>query len=95
MIAGMEASPSMKFVARRLRELRHRHELTQQELAEVADFSQNFLQQIETHRKKEIWVSTVEKLAAAFGLGVHEFLAPEIPQHTKLAKKPRPSRIHK
>jgi len=91
MIAGMN---SLDFIRSRLRELRLRHGLTQQELAEIADFSQNFLQQIESGRKREIWVSTVERLAAAFSLELHEFLAPELPKKTKLAKPPVSSRVH-
>jgi len=85
---------SIDRVRKRLKELRLRHGLTQQELAEVADFSQNFLQQIESGRKKEIWLSTVERLAAAFSVPVHEFLSPEIPKKTCLAKKQVSSRVH-
>ena len=50
-------------VATRTRELRLKHSLTQQELAEIADFSEKLLQQIEVQRKKEICVSTVERIA--------------------------------
>jgi len=85
---------SLDFIRFRIRALRLRHHLTQQELAEIADFSQNFLQQIESGRKKEIWVSTVERLAAAFSLSLHEFFAPEMPTGTKLAKRPVSSRVH-
>jgi len=91
MITGVD---SVDQVRKRLRELRQRHGLTQQELAEIADFSQNFLQQIESGRKKEIWLSTVGRLAAAFSLDVHEFLAPECPKNTRLAKKRYSSRVH-
>ncbi len=91
MIAGVN---SLDFIRQRLRELRLRHQLTQQELAEIADFSQNFLQQIESGRKKEIWVSTVDRLAAAFSLELHEFLAPQVPKSTRLAKKPVSSKVH-
>ena len=79
----------------RLKELRLRHKLTQQELAEIADFSQNFLQQIESGRKKEIWLSTVERLAAAFSLEAHEFLAPACPERSELSKRRISSRVHK
>jgi len=82
-------------VRNRLRELRLIHHLTQQELAEVADFSQNFLQQIEAGRKKEIWLSTVERFAKAFSLEVHEFLAPQCPGNSKLSRKTVSSRVHK
>lgn len=86
---------SVERVATRLRELRLRHGITQQEMAEVADMSQNFVQQIEARRKKEIWLSTVERLAAAFRLELHEFLAPEAPTKTELAKKVPSSRVHR
>jgi transcriptional regulator with XRE-family HTH domain len=86
---------SVERVASRTRELRAKHGLTQQELAEVADFSEKFLQQIEAQRKKEIWVSTVERIAAAFSLELHEFFAPEVPEDSKLAKKVVSSRVHR
>lgn len=86
---------SLDRVRRRLRELRLRHNLTQQELAEIADFSQNFLQQIESGRKKEIWLSTVERLAAAFSLEAHEFLAPKCPEKSRLRRQRISSRVHK
>jgi len=86
---------SVDRVRKRLRELRLKHGLTQQELAEIADFSQNFLQQIEAGRKKEIWLSTVERLAAAFSLEVHEFLAPELPPGSRPSRPRISSRVHK
>jgi transcriptional regulator with XRE-family HTH domain len=86
---------SVERVAIRTRELRLKHGLTQQELAEVADFSEKFLQQIEAQRKKEIWLSTVERLAAAFSLELHEFLGPTIPRKSKPAKKVISSRVHR
>lgn len=78
-----------------MRELRQKHGLTQQELAEVADMSEKFIQQIEAQRKKEIWVSTVERIAEAFSLELHEFLAPEVQGKSKLAKKVPSSRVHR
>ena len=86
---------SVERVAIRTRELRLKHGLTQQELAEVADFSEKFLQQIEAQRKKEIWLSTVERLAAAFSLELHEFLGPTVPRNSKPAKKVISSRVHR
>ncbi|WP_269526434.1 helix-turn-helix domain-containing protein [Coraliomargarita parva] len=86
---------SVERVATRTRELRQKHGLTQQELAEVADMSEKFIQQIEAQRKKEIWVSTVERIATAFGLELHEFFAPDIPENSKLVKKVVSSRVHK
>ena len=86
---------SVERVATRIRELRLKHGLTQQELAEVADFSEKFLQQIEAQRKKEIWLSTVERLATAFSLELHEFLGPTVPKKSMPAKKVVSSRVHR
>lgn len=86
---------SVERVAQRTRELRLKHGLTQQELAEVADMSEKFVQQIEAKRKKEIWVSTVERIASAFSLDLYEFFAPDVPEHSELVKKVVSSRVHR
>ncbi|MBC2596465.1 helix-turn-helix transcriptional regulator [Ruficoccus amylovorans] len=86
---------SVERVAQRSRELRQKHGMTQQELAELADMSEKFLQQIESCRKKEIWVSTVERIARAFSLEAHEFLAPTLPTKSKPVRKVASSRVHK
>lgn len=86
---------SVERVASRTRELRHKHGLTQQELAELADMSEKFIQQIEARRKKEIWVSTVERIATAFSLGLHEFFSPRIPSKSKPAKHVYRSRVNR
>lgn len=86
---------SVERVAIRTRELRQKHGLSQQELAEVADMSEKFLQQIEAQRKKEIWVSTVERIACAFSLELDEFFAPEVPEKSKPAKKVPSSKVHR
>lgn len=92
MIVGMN---STQLVAIRTRDLRLKHALTQQELAELADISEKNVQKIEAGQKKQIWLKTVEQIAEAFGLGVHEFLAPEMPTDTCLPRKVARSRVHK
>lgn len=86
---------SVERVAKRTRELRLAHGLTQQEFAELADMSEKFLQQIESQRKKQIWLSTVEQIANGFELELHEFLAAEAPKTKKLKKKVASSRVHR
>lgn len=54
--------------------------LTQEEVAELAGLTYKHYQSIEAGRKEEIWLSTVEKLAKAFGVGVWELLAPAMPK---------------
>ncbi len=84
MIAGMT---TLKILGLRLKELRVRHDLTQEEFGVISGFSQKHYQQIESGNKKQIWLETVERLAAAYGLEVWQILAPTFPSKTKLAKK--------
>jgi transcriptional regulator with XRE-family HTH domain len=75
---------SLDALASRLRRLRQRHELTQEEFAEAIGLSYKFYQQIEAGRKKQIWLETVERLAAGFGLEAWQLLAPDEPTDTKV-----------
>jgi len=49
----------------KLKQLRLKKGLTQEEFAEKAGFTYKFYQQIEAGRKKQIWVETIDRLAAA------------------------------
>ncbi len=93
-VAKIPASTSLKLLAQRLRELRQRHNLTQEEAAGVCGMSYKFYQQIEANRKKQIWLETVERLASGYRLEAWELLSPSSPKETQLAKKPRSSRVH-
>ena len=88
-IAGVSTLPGLAF---RLRRLRLRHKLTQEQFAETIGLNYKFYQQIEAGRKKQIWLETVERLAAGFGLDAWQLLAPEEPAHTtisNLGKEPK------
>lgn len=67
----------LSFLSTRLRRLRMERELSQEEFAEKAGISYKFYQAIESGRKKQIWLETVERLAAAHGLEPWQLLAPE------------------
>ncbi|MBI2515996.1 MAG: helix-turn-helix transcriptional regulator [Opitutae bacterium] len=70
-----------------LRTLRTRHELTQEALSEISGVSYKFYQRIENDQsKRELKISTVEKLAAPFGLEAWQLLAPELPDATRLIR---------
>ena len=69
----------------RLRELRDRHELTQEAFSEVSGISYKYYQAIEGGRKPDLRLSTLERIAKAYGIQVHELLAPQMPA-TRLAK---------
>jgi len=78
----------------RLKELRLKHDLTQEEFGAISGFSQKYYQQIESGNKKQIWLETVERLAAAYSLDAWQILSPTFPPKTKLIKKPESSKIH-
>jgi transcriptional regulator with XRE-family HTH domain len=66
-------------LAQRLRWLRQCLGLTQEEFAEHAGLSYKFYQQIESGRKKHVWLETLERIAAGFGLESWQLLAPTPP----------------
>ena len=81
-------------IAERLRALRHRHALTQQEFADLAGIAFTFYQLLESGKKKQIWLETVEKLAAVYGLETWEFLKPSLPRQTAIKRKIIKSAVH-
>jgi len=66
----------------RLRELRKLHGITQEQFSETAHFSYKFYQLIEIGRKCDLRLSSLERLARAYGIEVYELLAPEMPKTT-------------
>jgi transcriptional regulator with XRE-family HTH domain len=69
----------------RLRELRKLHGITQERFSELTGFSYKFYQLIEIGRKNDLRLSSLEKLARAYGIEVHELLGPDMPK-TKFPK---------
>lgn len=84
MIAGV----TVRQLAERLRQLRMRHGLTQEQFAEIAGISYKFYQQIESGRKKQLWLETVDRLAAGFGLEAWQLLGLEFPAESKVVCPP-------
>jgi transcriptional regulator with XRE-family HTH domain len=66
----------------RLRELRKLHHITQEQFSEVTGFSYKFYQLIEIGKKCDLRLSSLERLAKAYGIEVHQLLAPEMPKTT-------------
>ena len=81
-------------LADRIRQLRVRHGLTQEETAELVGVSLRFYQVLESGRKKQVWLETVERLAAPFGLETWQLLGPELPAATQLQSAVAESTIH-
>lgn len=79
-------SPTLKHLLNRLRALRKAHGLTQEAFAEISGITYKYYQQIERGRKPDLRLSTLERLAKAYGIEVHQLLALRLPK-TKLVKK--------
>jgi transcriptional regulator with XRE-family HTH domain len=83
------ASTTLKRLLGRLKQLRDAHDLTQEQFAEMSGISYKYYQAVEAGRKRELRLSTLDRLAAAYGIEVWQLLAPAAPK-TKLAKKRLP-----
>ena len=69
-----------KFLTVRLRELRKRNLLTQERFSEISGVAYKYYQLIEIGLRVDFRLSTLEKIAGAYGIGVHELLAPTFPK---------------
>lgn len=73
------AKSLVQHLVRRLRQLRANKGLTQEQFAERSGISYKYYQAVETGRKAELRLSTLERLARAHGLEVWQLLGPEEP----------------
>ncbi len=81
-------------IAGRIRELRARHGLTQEEAAQLIGMDMKFYQLLESGRKKQVWLETVERLASPYSLAAWQLIGPELPTDTKLTHTVAESTIH-
>jgi transcriptional regulator with XRE-family HTH domain len=79
-------NPTLTRLLHRLRHLREIHDLTQESFAELSGITYKYYQQIEAGRKPDLRLSTLERLAQAYGLEVHQLLSPAPPK-TRLKKR--------
>jgi transcriptional regulator with XRE-family HTH domain len=77
---------TQKHLVHRLKELRKIHHVTQEQFSERTGISYKYYQAIETGVKKELRISTLERLAEAYGIEVWQLLAPSVPK-TKITAK--------
>lgn len=75
----LEVAVLLEFIASRLRELRVRHDLTQEQMASLLGTDVKWYQRIEWS-KKDLRASTIERLAAVFGVSPVEFMAVKLPE---------------
>ncbi len=76
----------------RLWQLREAHGLTQEAFAERSGISYKYYQAVEAGRKRELRLSTLERLARAYGSEVWQLLAPDAPRSMLAAKRLPPRR---
>lgn len=74
----------------RLKQLRDVHGLTQERFAELSGISYKYYQAVEAGRKAELRLSTLERLATAYGIEVWELLSPACPQTRVPQRSTRP-----
>ena len=77
----------LEFIAARLRELRKRHSLTQEQVAALLDTDLKWYQRVEWC-EKDVRASTIERLAKVFGVTAIQFLAKDLPE-TKVRSVPQ------
>lgn len=65
-----------------LRKLREIRGISQEEFAHLAGIDYKFYQSIEAGRRKELRVSTIERIAKVYDLEVYQLLAPTLPKIT-------------
>ena len=84
----------VQLIAFRIRELRLKHSLTQEEAAELVGVSMRYYQMIEAGRKKEMFLGTVKALAYAFGLEPWQLIGPDFFSQSKPQFDVTKSAIH-
>jgi DNA-binding XRE family transcriptional regulator len=80
LIAIVSKSTTGKPLIARLRELRKRHSISQEQCSELTGISYKYYQMIEGGRRIDLRLSTLQKLAAGYGIQIHELLSPEMPE---------------
>jgi transcriptional regulator with XRE-family HTH domain len=80
---------SAKTLIKNLKQLRLRHELTQEETAAKADMEYKYYQHIEAGRHTQVRLDTLDRLASAYGLSGWELIQPMKFPPLKKRKKTR------
>jgi transcriptional regulator with XRE-family HTH domain len=78
-------STTGKSLIARLRELRKRHSISQEQCSELTGISYKYYQMVEAGRRIDLRLSTLQKLAGGYGIQAHELIAPEMP-NTRVPK---------
>jgi len=80
MYLRLKGADALSRLLARLKQLRKIHGYTQEVAAERAGLSYKHYQAVEAGRKQELRLSTLERLARAYDLELHELFAPDLPR---------------
>jgi transcriptional regulator with XRE-family HTH domain len=80
------AQKTIVHLLKRLKTLRKKHELTQEQFAELSGIGYKYYQAVEGGRKRDLRLSTLERISDAYGIQVFQLLAPAEPA-SKIPKK--------
>lgn len=73
------ASSSASLLLKNIKLLRERHGLTQERVAELSGIDYKFYQSIETGRRPNVTLSTLDQIAKVYGIASHKLISPRIP----------------
>ncbi len=89
-----QPSKTLQLLSERLKELRTRHDLTQESLAQMSGIAYKYFQEIEGCRRDNLELLTIERIASVFGLEAYELFLDTLPE-TELKAKMKASAPHK
>lgn len=81
---------SVRRLITNLKALRLRHDITQEEFASISGFNYKYYQEIESGRKKQVLLETLDRLATAYGVEPGELIGETPPNNTVLVKPALP-----
>jgi transcriptional regulator with XRE-family HTH domain len=80
-------SATSEFILKRIKKLRLKHGLTQEEFSERSGIAYKYYQHLEAGRKADLRLSTLERIAATYSIEVYQLLAPKEPSSRVKTKK--------
>jgi len=83
------ASSSASLLLKNVKLLRQRHGLTQERVAELSGLDYKFYQSIETGRRPNVTLSTLDQIAGVYGISGHKLISPRLPR-TVVPKASKP-----
>ena len=74
-----QPSKTLQLLSEHLKQLRERHNLTQESLAQMSGVAYKYYQEIEGCRRANLEILTLEKIAGVFGLEAFHLFSSKLP----------------